>query len=298
MSQIRSIANGGGVQSAGMVTLAAHGEIDFDTALFANVGEDSEAPSTLAFVRHILIPYGEHHGLRMVEVQKTIGGEPDSILGKIERTAHSEVIPVRSTADGPPMSRSCTADFKIETMGRWLRDHGAGPDNPARVGIGISLDEMGRAGRQPRPWEQIVYPLLEHQPRALRRTDCERIVAAEPLPACIAHTCRELGPDTFGPVVWGRLQASDFQFMPVPEKSSCWFCPHHSYEAWQDLRRADPSRFQRACGLEHLLTVKAGAPRYLTRYGIPLAEAINEGVDPLTFPDPNAGGCLSGACAT
>lgn len=33
-----------------------------------------------------------------------------------------------------------TVDFKIKVVGRWLKRHGATPQHPAVVGIGISLD--------------------------------------------------------------------------------------------------------------------------------------------------------------
>ena len=78
-------------------------------------------------------------------------------------------------------------------------------DNPARVGIGISLDEIHRVNnRRAMPYEQPVYPLLEHDP-PLRRRDCESIIAAAGL--------------------------------PVPGKSACWFVPT---EATRVLERATP----------------------------------------------------------
>src|SRR5947209_1941983 len=42
---------GGGVQSTAALVLAARGEIDYQTFLFANVGGDSENPETLRYVR-------------------------------------------------------------------------------------------------------------------------------------------------------------------------------------------------------------------------------------------------------
>lgn len=305
MTGLRTISFGGGVQSMAMLVLAANKAIDFCVALFANVGDDSEHPDTVAYVEHVAKPYADHHGIDLVAVQRTIGGDPDTILGKIERTAKSEVIPVRTYADGPPMSRSCTVSFKIEVLGRWLTDRGASEADPATVAVGFSLDEIGRAGRAARPYERIVYPLLGMgmslpvgHARALRRSDCQDVTAAEPLPATAAAAVRDAGPDVMGPYVWQQLVATDFTRVPVPPKSSCWFCPFHSYDYWQDLRRDRPDLFDRSVELEDRLSAKAGAPRFLTRYGIPLRQAINAGVDPLPFPDPHEGGCTSGACAT
>jgi len=308
---LHTISYGGGVQSTALLALAGTERIPHRTFLFANTGDDSEHPDTLAYVRDIAIPWGREHGVDVIEVQRTMrDGSLESILGRIERTAKAEVIPVRSSADGPPLSRSCTVDFKIETLGRWLKDHGARgpirclahaemeagnmtaeealtdagpgweancacePGSPAHVGVGISLDEIHRANRKPRPYEHITYPLLGAMPGdpdccktdfKVRRTDCARII-------------RDAG-------------------LPVPPKSSCWFCPHHSFNAWVELRGERPDLFARAADLETRLTEKAGSPRYLTRYGRPLADAIPDDVETLPFDDSD-GSCMDGACGT
>ena len=48
---LRVFSYGGGVQSTAALVLAAQGKIDFPTFLFANVGDDSEHPATLRYVR-------------------------------------------------------------------------------------------------------------------------------------------------------------------------------------------------------------------------------------------------------
>lgn len=274
---LHTVSYGGGVQSTALLALAALDRIPHRTFLFANTGDDSEHPDTVAYVRDVAIPFGKDHGIDVIEVQRTMrDGSLESILGRIERTAKAEVIPVRSSADGPPLSRSCTVDFKIETLGKWLREHGATEDAPAHVAVGISADEWHRANRTPRPYERITYPLLgdkspEEAPACcgttavLRRSDCPRIITSVGL--------------------------------PVPPKSSCWFCPHHSFNAWVELRDTRPDLFARSVALEARLTAKAGAPRYLTRYGKPLDEAIPDDVMMLPLDDVD-GSCMSGVCDT
>jgi hypothetical protein len=272
---LHTISYGGGVQSTALLALAAVGKIPHRTFLFANTGDDSEHPDTIEYVRNVAAPYAEKHGIALIELEKDLrGGGTDTILGKIERTARSEVIPVRSSADGPPMSRSCTIDFKIKVLGKWLKQHGATEENPAHVGVGISLDEIHRANRKPNPYERITYPLLGAMPGdpeccktdlKVRRSDCDRII-------------RDAGLD-------------------VPPKSSCFFCPHHSFNAWVELRTDRPDLFEKSAQIEDKISEKAGAPRYLTRYGIPLREAIPDGVDMLDFDDAD-GSCMSGVCAT
>ncbi len=139
------------------------------------------------------------------------------------------------------------------------------PPNPATVAIGISLDEIHRANtRRVEPHERITYPLLDAR---LRRSDCLRIIA-------------EAG-------------------LPIPGKSSCFFCPLHTPAAWADQARDEPALFARSCQLEELLNARRGElgkdPVFLTRFATPLAEAVGTGQDLLPFDD---GGCDSGWCMT
>src|SRR5439155_22758198 len=120
-----------------------------------------------------------------------------------------------------------TASYKIEMVGRWLREHGATPENPATVGIGISLDEIHRVNnRRAMPYERPVYPLLDHTP-PLRRSDCHRIITAAGL--------------------------------PVPPKSACWFCPLKRPDTFATMRRDRPDLFAKACQLETLLNTRRAA---------------------------------------
>lgn len=174
-------------------------------------------------------------------------------------------------SNGAPGTRSCTADYKIIVIGRELKRRGATPENPATIGIGISLDEIHRANsRRSERHEDIVYPLLD---LGLRRSDCARII-------------RDAG-------------------LPVPPKSSCWFCPFHRPETWHDMRRTDPVHFEKSCQLEELLNRRRdelGKDHvFLTRFGKPLREAIPDGVDLLPMfdeADQADGACDSGYCFT
>lgn len=272
---LHTVSYGGGVQSTALLALAAAGTIPHRVFLFANTGDDSEAPETLAYVREVAAPFAAANGLELHELDRVMrDGSIETVLSRIARTAKSEVIPVRSSAGGPPLSRSCTADFKRKVLGRWLKANGATAQSPAHVAVGISLDEIHRANRKAEPYERLSYPLVgigEDDCCAttlkVRRNDCRRII----------------------------LDAG----LPVPPKSSCWFCPFHSLSAWQDQRRDTPETFAAACQLERDLTAKAGAPRYLTRYGAPLASVVPADADllPLDWSDEEEF-CTDGACAT
>ncbi|MFD5893771.1 phosphoadenosine phosphosulfate reductase [Streptomyces sp. NPDC060366] len=267
---LRSISYGGGVQSTALLVLAAQGRIDFRTFLMANVGDDSENPGTLRYLDEYARPYAAEHGLELTVLDRVMvrTGEVRTLHGQLTKEgSRSLAIPVRMS-NGAPGTRSCTADFKIKVIGREVKRRGATKEAPATIGIGISLDEIHRANnRRCEPYEQIVYPLLE---LGLRRIDCARII-------------RDAG-------------------LPVPPKSSCWFCPFHRPETWHDIRRGQPDLFEKACQLEELLNRRRdelGKDHvYLTRFGRPLREAIPDGVDLLPGFDPADGACDSGWCMT
>ncbi|MGW1814234.1 phosphoadenosine phosphosulfate reductase [Streptomyces sp. NPDC002125] len=263
---VRSISYGGGVQSTALLVLAAQGRIDFRTFLMANVGDDSEHPATLRYLDEYARPYAAEHGIELVLLDRVMvrSGETRTLHGQLTKEgSRSLAIPVRMS-NGAPGTRSCTADFKIKVIGRELKRRGATKDNPATIGIGISLDEIHRANnRRCEPHEEIVYPLLD---LGLRRTDCAQII-------------RDAG-------------------LPVPPKSSCYFCPFHRPETWHDMRRNEPELFEKSCQLEDLLNKRRDALGkdhvYLTRFNKPLRQAIPDGVDLLPMFDEADGACDSG----
>jgi 3'-phosphoadenosine 5'-phosphosulfate sulfotransferase (PAPS reductase)/FAD synthetase len=263
---LRVVSYGGGVQSTALLTLAAAGRIDFPVFLFANVGDDSEHPATLRYVRDVAAPYAAEHGIDLHVLDRVKrDGTTETLWAQLMRPeSRSLSIPVRM-ANGAPGNRRCTSDFKIKVIGRWVREHGADVDEPATVGIGISVDEIHRANnRRTEGHERIVYPLLE---LGMRRDDCMRAI-------------REAG-------------------LPVPPKSSCYFCPFHTEQAWFRLREDEPELFERSCQLEDTLNARRdqlGKDHvYLTRFGRPLRDVIPEGVETLPLADD---GCDSGWCFT
>lgn len=212
MTGIKSISYGGGVQSTAMIVLAVQGDIDADVALFANVGDDSEHPATTAYVRDVAIPWAAERGFPVHELDRVKrDGTVETLWGRlVKEGSRSLPIPVRMS-NGAPGTRSCTADFKIAVVGKWLKAHGASRDNPATVNIGISTDEIQRVGnKKVAAWEQPAYPLID---LGLDRQDCRNVIEAAGL--------------------------------PVPPKSACFFCPFHRPATWAEMRRDEPELFAR-----------------------------------------------------
>ncbi|WP_196450490.1 phosphoadenosine phosphosulfate reductase [Planomonospora sp. ID82291] len=264
---LETFSYGGGWQSTAALVLAARGELPFRIFLFANVGDDSEHPATLRYIAEHAAPFAAAHGIALHQLARTRrDGSTETLYGRLTKPgSRSLPIPVRMS-NGAPGTRSCTADFKIRVIGRWLKAHGATADNPATVGIGISVDEIERANnRRCEPHERIVYPLLD---LGIRRADCPRIIRSADL--------------------------------PVPPKSSCWFCPFHRLTTWAEMRRSEPELFERACALEATLNARRSDlgkdPVWLTRHAAPLADVVStDDVLPLDFGD---GTCDSGWCFT
>lgn len=299
------------MQSTALLVLAAQKVIDFDLFLFSNVGEDSEHPDSLRYFREVATPYAAAHGIELVELFRipvrgrgaircaaafTFAGhaairddhtaqcrgcgrvvavdeagnledhqQPETLLGRLlHPDSKSLPIPVRMSG-GAPGTRSCTADFKIRVVGKELKRRGATIAEPATVALGISVDEIERArpGIDDRaPYQFRVYPLLD---LGMSRTDCKRVIA-------------EAG-------------------LPVPDKSSCFFCPFHDKEAWRSLKRDTPELWEKSCQLEDQLNLRRDALGkdhvFLTRHGIPLRDTLD---DQLVLDGMD--GCDTGWCMT
>lgn len=272
---LRVISYGGGVQSTALLVLAAQKRIDFTTFLMANVGDDSEDPRTLDYVHNVAMPYAAQHGITIHLLDRIKrDGTVETLWGRLMREgSRSLPIPIRMD-NGKPGGRSCTADFKVGVTGKWLKQHGASADNPATIGIGISADEVMRANnRRVDPHERIVYPLVgigEETGLAMNRQDCIQLIARAGL--------------------------------PVPPKSSCFFCPFHRPSAWEDLQRERPDLFEKSCQLEDTLNERRdmlGKDHvWLTRFAMPLRDAIKAPDLLPIFEDDAAGQCDSGWCMT
>ncbi len=269
---LHTFSYGGGWQSTAALVLAARGELDYRVFVFANVGDDSEYPGTLAYLRQIAIPFAAANGLELHQVHRTRrDGTPETLYGRLTRPgSRSLPIPVRMPDTGAPGTRACTADFKVRVVARWLREHGATPADPAVTALGITLDEIGRARTDSGiPHQRLAYPLLD---LGLRRADCPPIIAGAGL--------------------------------PMPPKSACWFCPYHRPSEWQRMQRQEPELFARACDLEAQLIARRRElgrdPVYLTRFGRPLGEVFANRQGVLFDPDPTAelDTCESGYCMT
>lgn len=260
---LRCFSYGGGVQSTAALVLAAQGKINFPVFLFANVGDDSEHPDTLRYIEEVAKPYAAARGIELHELHnRNRQGEQKTLYREITEHTTSIPIPVYNR-EGAPGRRSCTKHYKVVVIGRWTKAHGATKQEPAHVGLGISIDEFHRMRTDSGiAWQANVYPLIDLR---LSRRDCQHIISDAGL--------------------------------PIPPKSSCWFCPYKRRVDWQRMKTAAPNLFMNAVVLEQDILAKirqnGGDPHYLTRFGHSIDHVIGEQAD--MFDDLDDA-CESGFC--
>lgn len=272
---VRVFSFGGGVQSTAVAVLAARGEISIDCFIFANVGEDSENPETLRYIREVTRPYLLKHNLNFIEVQKRGQTLRETVMNPERR---SVVIPAfrRTERATSIQRRNCTQDWKIEPVTRWIAKHYSGQH--VQVGMGISVDEFNRVRdrhwhdtdgkRKLGFWRQRWYPLIE---LTLSRQDCVAIIEKEGL--------------------------------PIPPKSSCYFCPFMRRAEWSAMRAERPELFDKAAELENAMNNKGleGVFRlHRTPAWLPLQEWVSSDVTLPLLSDTEESDkpCDTGVCFT
>jgi hypothetical protein len=170
---------GGGVQSTAALVLASRGELDCKAFVFANVGDDSENPETLDYIRNFSRPFAEAHGIELVEVTKGVS------LYQHTLTANRTIdIPMRME-NGAPGNRKCTYEWKIAVIARWAKARFKSADTIG-VGLGISVDEFQRMADSKIKYIRNEYPLIDMR---LTRLDCQNLIDSAGLPPAPKSAC-------------------------------------------------------------------------------------------------------------
>jgi hypothetical protein len=254
---LRVLSLGLGVQSTTMLFMAAAGEIGPmpDVAFFADTQTEPQAINDhLARLRGLnSLPFP-------IEVL-TRGSLRESVLITTKT-------PGRRLASVPFFTRQpngaigrgrrqCTEAFKLDPMWAAMRKR-LGVAKGARVPngivvetwVGITTDEVIRAGASRHRWEHKRHPLIE---AGMSRGDC---------------------------IEW--LKRHD---EPVPVKSRCTFCPFTHNAEWRRIKADDPEQWDDAVAVDHAIRV-GGIARGITgqqfvhRSCVPLDEADLRAPDP------------------
>ena len=272
---MRVISYGGGVQSTALLVLAVQGKLGhIDAAAFSNVGDDSENPATLRYVEKFSGPFGARGGVPIVVLHRVKrNGQSETLRGRLRAAAANHkvenyVIPLRGDDGAPLFRRNCTVDFKVRVVERWLREQGVSKKNKAETLIGFSLDEAIRVGNGGgSKISTPAYPLIDMR---LTRDDCKRIIT-------------DVG-------------------LPLPPKSSCFFCPYKRPSEWRRMRESEPELFEQAAVIEDemnsLRIAKGRGLIWLTKFNGPLRDVIDTSQQNLDFGTGPGETCDEGYCWT
>jgi hypothetical protein len=294
---VRAFSFGGGVQSHAVLALQAMGQLlePYDVFLFSNVGHDSENPDTLAYLNEYTIPFCEEFGIPFVELRRNIRGRGETTLvEEIFYQQRSIIIPAYF-GQGGFGNRNCTTDFKVRVIDRYIRDAGY---THGIVGLGISTDEFTRA--RSTNWHHYEGQDYEADPDLPQQTTFEGMEAepeAEKSRRNIGFWKQReyplLNMRVDRAACTGIIQQAG---LPVPPKSSCFFCPFTRPQEWITLKEQHPALFEKAVEIEDAINEKrlhlAKDGMFLHRTKRPLREAVFEPEPPMFEDD----GCDSGHC--
>lgn len=250
--QLRVMSNGAGVQSTTLIMMMCVGDLPWvDHIIFADPGDESAL--TLQHLGWLEDQVRLYSNGRVTTHRIGRGGRlSDRIrnraVGKgVQNNDRFVSAPFYTSGGkggrGGQGKRQCTREFKIEPLEKLLRQllgfqpRQRIPRGSCEVWIGISTDEVVRAGAAFTSWTVNRYPLLE---KRMSRQDC---------------------------VSW--LTARGF---PVPPKSACIFCPYKSNAEWRWLRDNDPEAWAVAVELDRLIRNTPGMRQqeFLHRDRVPL----------------------------
>ena len=247
----RVLSFGAGVQSSALLVASCEGVFTRpDVAIFADT--HAEPDGTMAHLDY-MTTYAKRHGVEIATV--SAGDLGKDALGDHGRFASIPLITKAPDGTLGRLHRQCTQEYKIEPIAREIRRRlGYRPrqriTRPVELWLGISTVEVHRVKPSRIPWQTHRWPLIELE---MSRAACRRL-----------------------------LEQHD---IPVPQKSSCVFCPYHSNRYFLDQKRERPAEWQQAVAFDEAVrrvnektgTNKVAHPLYVHRSGEPLARVyLNE----------------------
>lgn len=209
---------GAGVQSSTEAYRSAMGRsVKYDCGIFADTG--AEPRSVMEWLdkleRELPFPiYRVKNGNGLTESALRFRKSKKSGNWYVDTA-----IPMRAigaSGKAAPLSRQCTADFKIIPIQRKVREllKQTGKAH-CRMAIGISTDEVMRMKPSRVPYITNFWPLID---AGLSRTAC---------------------------IMWMRHNVG-----AEPPRSACTYCPFHSDAEWKRLRDNEPEAFASAVEFE------------------------------------------------
>jgi hypothetical protein len=195
---MRVISLGWGVQSFTLSVMAALGDIEpVDAAVHADTTYESSLTYEFA---DKWTPWLEERGVKIVTVKNE---KSNDVIRPYGDGKFRIGIPVFTASDkGGQLRRTCTSDWKIAPLRRWLQQNRNG--ETVEQLIGISTDEFLRMRDSNVKYIKNVYPLIK---LGISRKDCVTYL-------------------------------NDHN-IEIPAKSACTFCPFHSTSEWRRMKQIE-----------------------------------------------------------
>ena len=163
--------------------------------------------------------------------------KPDEVYSQVIDQYGGVLIPSFSFRNNRPsmLSRQCTGKWKIIPIRKHLKSIRVG--KPIEMWIGITTDEIQRVKVSNVKYISHRWPLIE---KNMSRTDC---------------------------INW--LTAND---LPIPRRSSCNFCPYHSFEDWRHVMASNPDRDEVINLDQSIRNLRPPDPLFLHQSRVPIAD--------------------------
>lgn len=230
---MKIISLGVGVQSSALYYMSSMGEIDrCDHAVFADTG--GEKTKTLEYYEFLLNWQRENDGITLHKSSyKNLKAD---LLTQVNSSGNRFApIPAFTMNDGKKgmLRRQCTNEYKIMQVNKKIREilHLKGKSRFPVIEIyqGITVDEATRMNIPQEKWKINVYPFCGYKVYA--DGNCVKIGSKIMSRNDIFNWYKEMD-------------------LPIPEKSSCVFCPFQSDQNWLRLKKTEPQDFAMACKVD------------------------------------------------
>jgi hypothetical protein len=257
---MRIISLGVGVQSAALYYMSSMGLIErCDYAIFADTG--GEKTDTLLYWNILKQWEVINNGIPLINANyKNLQFD---LLNEINLTNNKFVsIPAFTkgeTGKVGMLKRQCTNEYKIAQVNKKIREilelPGRSRFPKIEIWQGITLDEATRMSIPQEKWKINVYLFCGY--KVYSDGKCEKFNGFQKTRNDIYNWYKEMN-------------------LPIPEKSSCKFCPFQSDQNWLRLKQRQPKDFELACLIDESIrnSTKKGikSPIYLHDSLIPLRQ--------------------------
>lgn len=230
---MKIISLGVGVQSSALYYMSSMGEIDrCDFAIFSDTG--GEKTRTLEYYEFMVNWREKNSDIPLFKA--SYKNLQNDLLNQSNSSGNRFAsIPAFTKTNGEVgmLRRQCTNEYKISQVNKKIREI---LDLPGRsrfpqieIYQGITVDEATRMNIPQEKWKINVYPFCGY--KVYPDGDCKRIDSKIMSRGDILNWYKEKN-------------------LPIPEKSSCVFCPFQQDKNWLRLKNTVPADFEKACEVD------------------------------------------------